>query len=121
MTPLREVKPLSRRDPFQQRRLEYKRYARQITQVLRERERECPRVVASAEAKATVSQFLIEGHQSKYGYVRAVLRPHEGRDDFLPNSLVTSPQRAEIKRRVLTALADGTRKQSMASQAFGAG
>ncbi|WP_414166793.1 hypothetical protein ACMATS_03140 [Streptoverticillium reticulum] len=106
---------------IQQRRLEYKRYVRQITQALRERGRESPHAIASAEAKAAAGQLLIEGHPSEYAYVRAVLRPHETHDGFLPGSLVTSPQRAEIKRRVLAALADGTWKQPAASEAYGVG
>lgn len=100
---------------IQQRRLEYKRYVRQITLALRERERENPDAIASTETKATAGQLLIERHPSEYAYVRAVLRPHEVRDGFLPRSLVTSPQRSEIKRRVLEALADRTWMQSEAS------
>ncbi|MFF4603088.1 hypothetical protein ACFY12_10090 [Streptomyces sp. NPDC001339] len=93
---------------IQQRRLEYKRYVRQITQALRERERESPYVIASAEAKATASQFLSESRAAEYAYIRAELRPHEEYDGSLPRSLANSPQRAELKRRVLAALAEGT-------------
>ncbi|MGP4115253.1 hypothetical protein ACTWP5_30700 [Streptomyces sp. 4N509B] len=93
---------------IQQRRLEYKRYLRQITQTLRERARQNPHVIALAEAKATASQQLVERHPEEYAFIRAELRPHEEHDGFLPMALATSPQRAEIKRHVLTALADGT-------------
>ncbi|MHB9860042.1 hypothetical protein [Streptomyces sp. YIM S03343] len=106
---------------IQQRRLEYKRHVRQITHALRERERESSHAIAAAEAKAAVGQLLIERRSSEYAYVRAALRPHEERDGFLPRSLVTSPKRAEIKRRVLAALADGTWMQSASSKAEGAG
>ncbi|MFI1482036.1 hypothetical protein [Streptomyces sp. NPDC020747] len=94
---------------IQQRRLEYKRYARQITQALRERERESPHVIALAEAKATASHRLAERHPAEYALIRAELRPHEEHDGFLPRSLASSSQRAEIKRRVLTTLTAGTR------------
>ena len=96
----------------QQRRIEYKRYVRQITQALRERERESPLAIASAEAKAAAGQLLIESHPSEYAYIRAALRPYEGYDGYLPLSLVSSPKRAEIKHRVVGALADGTWMQS---------
>ena len=92
----------------QQRRLEYKRYVRQITQALRERECESPQAVASAEAKAKASELLVGQHAAEYAFVRAELRPHEEHDGILPRSLANSPQRAELKRRVLTALAHGT-------------
>lgn len=105
----------------QQRRLECKRYVRQITQVLRKRERESPHVRVAAEAKAAASRLLVEGRPSEYAYVRAELRPHEASEGFLPDSLVTSPQRAEIKRRVLAALGDGTWKRSAASDVHGVG
>ncbi|MGW6308772.1 hypothetical protein ACWFRQ_21550 [Streptomyces niveus] len=93
---------------IQQRRLEYKRCVRQITQALRKQEREDPHVIALAETKAAAGQLLAERYPSEYAYVRAVLRPHEERNGYLPKSLVTSPQRSEIKRRILQALTDGT-------------
>lgn len=93
---------------IQQRRLEYKWYLRQITQALRERARESPRVIALAEAKAAASQLLMERHPSEYAFIRAELRPHEMHNSSLPLSLASGPQRAGIKRRVLAALADGT-------------
>ncbi|NUR02011.1 MAG: hypothetical protein HOY79_37415 [Streptomyces sp.] len=96
---------------IQQRRLEYKRYVRQLTQAMRERE--SPHVIASAEAKETAARLLGESRPLEYAFIRAELRPHEEREGFLPRSLVSSPQRAEIKRRVLNALADGTWEQSM--------
>ncbi|MEV6498193.1 hypothetical protein [Streptomyces prunicolor] len=92
----------------QQRRLECKRCLRQVNQVLRERTRESPHVIAGAEAKAEASRLLVEAHPSEYAFIRAELRPHEERDGFLPMSLVSSSRRAEIKRRVLAALKDGT-------------
>ncbi|MFJ5227938.1 hypothetical protein [Streptomyces sp. NPDC088400] len=102
---------------IQQRRLEYKRYVRQITQALREREREDPHVLALAETKAAAGRLLVERYPSEYAYVRAVLRPHEECDGFLPRSLATSPERSEIKRRVLEALADRTWMRSEAYEA----
>ncbi|KUL26231.1 hypothetical protein [Streptomyces regalis] len=92
----------------QQRRLEYKRYLRQLTQVLRERERETPHVIALFEAREAADRLLAETHPLEYAFIRAELRPHEEHDGFLPRSLVNSPQRAEIKRRVLAALTDDT-------------
>lgn len=102
---------------IQQRRLEYKRYVRQITQALRERERDSPHVIAAAEVKVMASQLLVERHASAYAFIRAELRPHEEYDGFLPRSLVNSPQRTEIKRRVLAALADGTWARSALPEA----
>ncbi|WP_225836872.1 hypothetical protein [Streptomyces sp. NK08204] len=93
---------------IQQRRLERKRYVRQITHVLRERAHERPRVVSLTEAKAEAGRLLAEQHPSEYAYVRAVLRSHEERDGFLPLSLVSGTRRAAVKRGVLAALADGT-------------
>lgn len=101
----------------QQRRLECKRCVRQINQVLRERARESPHAIAGAEAKAAAGRLLVEGHPSEYAFIRAELRPHEERDGFLPMSLVSSRQRAEIKRRVLAALTDGTWTRSVALEA----
>ncbi|MFI6278370.1 hypothetical protein [Streptomyces sp. NPDC050988] len=101
----------------QQRRLEYKRCVRQITQALRERERESPHAIALAEAKATASRHLAERHPAEYALIRAELRPHEEHNGFLPRSLASSPQRAEIKRRVLATLADGTWTRSVAPEA----
>ncbi|HEY8984115.1 MAG TPA: hypothetical protein VIU15_31595 [Streptomyces sp.] len=93
---------------LQQRRLEYKRYVRQLTQVLRERSRENPYVVAAAEAKAAACALLVARYPDEYAYVLAALAPHEERDGVLPMALVSSPRRAELKREVLAALADGT-------------
>lgn len=93
---------------IQQRRLEYKRYVRRITQTLRERARENPEVITLVEVKATASRQLTERHPSEYAFIRAELRPHEEHEGFLPGSLVNSPERAGIKRRVLRALAEGT-------------
>ncbi|MFF4574428.1 hypothetical protein [Streptomyces sp. NPDC001410] len=92
----------------QQRRLECKRYVRQITQALRERAREQPQVIALTEAKAEASRLLVERHPSEYAFIRAVLRPYEERDGFLPLSLVSGARRAAIKQHVVAALADGT-------------
>jgi hypothetical protein len=92
----------------QQRRLECKRCLRQIIQVLRARSRESPHVIAYAEAKATASGRLADRHPSEYAFIRTELRPYEECDGFLPRSLVSSRERAAIKRRVLAALADGT-------------
>ncbi|PAZ14601.1 hypothetical protein CLM62_18390 [Streptomyces sp. SA15] len=100
---------------IQQRRLEYKRCVRQITQLLRTRERESPHAIAHAEAKAAAVRRLEERHQSEYAFIRAELRPYEEHDGFLPRALVSSPQRAEIKRRVLASLADGTWTRSAPS------
>ncbi|MGW0706711.1 hypothetical protein ACWD4G_12245 [Streptomyces sp. NPDC002643] len=94
----------------QQRRLEYKRYVRRITRTLRERERQDPHIIALAEARATAGRHLVDHHPAEYTYLRAQLRPHELHPGFLPATLVSSPQRAEIKRRVLAALEDGTWK-----------
>ncbi|MET8978288.1 hypothetical protein ABZX85_22000 [Streptomyces sp. NPDC004539] len=93
---------------LQQRRLEYKRYVRQLTQALRERARENPYVLAAAEAKAGASALLVARHPGEYAYVLAALAPYEERDGVLPLALVSSPRRAELKREVLAALADGT-------------
>lgn len=68
----------------QQRRLEYKRYARQISQTLRERERESPQAIAAAEAQARAGLLLIEGHAPEYAFIRAELRSHEEYDGYLP-------------------------------------
>ncbi|MCF3105941.1 hypothetical protein IPZ58_30840 [Streptomyces roseoverticillatus] len=92
----------------QQRRVEYKRCVRQITQVLRERKQQDPHVIARTEAKATASQLLIDKHPAEYAFIRAELRAHEISEGFLPTSLADSPRRAMIKRQVLTALAAGT-------------
>lgn len=93
---------------IQQRRLEYKRHLRQITQVLNEREHDNPRVVVMTEAREAASQLLIDRHPSEYAFIRTVLRPHEQYDGYLPGELANGPQRTEIKRRVLAALTDGT-------------
>ncbi|MFM9613064.1 hypothetical protein [Streptomyces niveiscabiei] len=93
---------------LQQRRLEYKRYVRQLTQALRERARENPYVLAAGEAKAGASALLVERYPREYAYVLGVLRPFEERDGVLPQELVSSPRRAELKREVLAALADGS-------------
>jgi hypothetical protein len=92
---------------LQQRRLEYKRYVRQITRALRERERESPQPLALAEARAAATQLLIERHPAEYAFIRAALRPHEERDGLRPMSLADSPQRAEINARSWRPLADG--------------
>lgn len=91
----------------QQRRMEYKRYVRQLTMALREQERNNPHTIALAEAKEAASQLLVEGHVAEYAFIRSELRPYEVRDGLLPESLVNSAQRAQIKRRVLAALAEG--------------
>ncbi|MFF3372899.1 hypothetical protein ACFYXF_08050 [Streptomyces sp. NPDC002680] len=93
---------------LQQRRMEYKRYIRQLTQALRERALESPYALAVSEAKAEADRLLVEAHPSEYAFIRAELRPYEERVGHLPLSLVSSPQRAGIKRRVLAALSDGT-------------
>lgn len=92
----------------QQRRTEYKRCVRQFTVVLRERERASARAVAFAEAKEAACRLLVDARPGEYAYVRAVLRPHEVRDGHLPRELVSSDQRARLKRQVLTALTRGT-------------
>ena len=92
----------------QQRRMECKRYIRQITQALRERALESPYALAVSEAKAAADRLLVDGHPAEYAFVRAELRGHEEHVGYLPLSLVSSPRRAEIKRRVLAALSDGT-------------
>ncbi|QNP74341.1 hypothetical protein IAG44_36045 [Streptomyces roseirectus] len=91
-----------------QRRLEYKRYVRQLTQVLRERARENPYVVAAAEAKTNAGALLAARHPGEYAYVLAALAPYEESAGVLPAALVSSPRRAALKREVLAALADGT-------------
>ncbi|MBL1098334.1 hypothetical protein [Streptomyces coffeae] len=73
---------------------------------------------ATAEAKAKASQLLIERHPSEYAFIRAELRPHEENDGFLPSSFANGPQRAEVKRRVLGALADGTWTRSAPPKAW---
>lgn len=92
----------------QQRRMECKRYIRQLTQALRERARESPYVLAASEAKAAADELLVEAHPAEYAFVRAELRPYEEHVGYLPLSLVSGSRRAEIKRRVLAALADGS-------------
>ena len=92
----------------QQRRMECKRYVRQLTQALRERALENPYTLAASEAKAAADRLLLEGHPAEYAFIRAELRVHEEYAGRLPLSLVSSPGRAEIKRRVLGALADGS-------------
>lgn len=92
----------------QQRRMECKRYIRQLTQALRERARESPYVLAASEAKAAADELLVAAHPAEYAFIRAELRTHEEHAGYLPLSLVSGPRRAEIKRRVLAALADGS-------------
>jgi hypothetical protein len=99
---------------IQQRRLECKRYVRQITQVLRERVRASPPVLAAAEAKASAGRLLLERHKAEYAHVRAELSAYETHPGHLPDHLVTSPRRAEIKQRVLAALEDGSWRRSPA-------
>lgn len=92
----------------QQRRTEYKRCARQLTQALRERERESPHTIALAEARETAGQLLVDTRPAEYAFIRSTLHPYEVREGHLPRSLVSSAQRAQIKQEVLTALAEGT-------------
>ncbi|MGO4758434.1 hypothetical protein AB4212_59185, partial [Streptomyces sp. 2MCAF27] len=58
---------------IQQRRLEYKRQLRQITQALRERMRERPHVIALADAKGEASRLLVERYLPEYAFIRAEL------------------------------------------------